>query len=54
MIILCLNLATCSLAAWAENAVKFELNSEKGRENQTKTRWEWSERHNKNECEKCE
>ena len=49
-----LNLATCYLAAWAEKAVKFELSNEKGREYQTKTRWEWSGRHNKNECGKCE
>ena len=36
------NLATCYLATWAENAVKFELSNEKGRDNQRKTRWEWS------------
>ena len=50
------NLATCQLAAWAENAVKFELSNEKENqnENQTKTKMGWSGRHNKNECGKCE
>ena len=48
------NLATCYLATWAENAVNFELSNETRRENQTKTRWEWSGRQNKNECGKCE
>ena len=32
------NMATCQLATWTENALKFELSNEKGRENQTKTR----------------
>ena len=40
-------------ARYAENAVKFELSNEIGRKNQTKTRWEWSGRHNKNGCVKC-
>ena len=34
--------------------MNFELSNEKRRENQTKTRWEWSGRHNKNECGKYE
>ena len=46
------NLATCQLAALDENAVKFELklSNENGRK-QTKTRWGWGERHNKNDME---
>ena len=51
------NLAVYQVAAWAENAVKLELrlSNKNGRENQIKTRWEWSRRHNKNdmECGKC-
>ena len=43
---------TCWLAAWAENAIKFGLSNEKGRENQTKASWEWETQ--KNECGKCE
>ena len=47
------NLATCLLAAWDENAVKFELklSNENGRRKQTKTRWGWGGRHNKNDME---
>ena len=51
------NLATCQLATWAENAVKFELkiSNKNGRGNQTKMRWEWIGIYNKNdmECGKC-
>ena len=48
-----LNLATCQLAAWTENAVKFELklSNENGRGKQTKTTWGWGGRHNKNDME---
>ena len=47
------NLGTCQLAAWDENAVKFELklNDENGRRKQLKTRWGWGGRHNKNYVE---
>ena len=48
------NLATCWLAILCENAIKFELSNEKGRENQTKTRCKWSGGHNQNKFEKCE
>ena len=47
-------MATCQLARGAENAITFELGNENGRVNQRKTRWEWSGRHNKNECGKSE
>ena len=35
------NLGTCQLAAWAKNAVKFELklSNKNGGKNQTKMRW---------------
>ena len=48
------NQAMCQLPTWTENAIKFELkpSNKNGRENQTKTRWEWSGRHNENECQK--
>ena len=48
------NLATCQLATCTENAVKLglQLNNKNGRENETKTRWEWSGRHNKNDMER--
>ena len=50
-------LATCQLDAWAENALKFDLklSIKNGRKNQTKTRWEWSRKYNKDdmECGKC-
>ena len=42
------------LTIWAENTLKFELSDEKERESQTKMKWEWSARHDKNECGKCE
>ena len=47
------NLATFQLAAWDENAVKFELklSNENGRRKQTKTRYGWGGRHNKNDME---
>ena len=48
------NLATCQLSAWTKNGVKFEFSNENQRENQTKTRWDWNGRHNKNECGKYE
>ena len=35
------------------NVVKFELRNKNERENQIKTRWEWSGSHNKNKCGKC-
>ena len=43
---------TCWLVTWVENARKFGLSNEKGRENQTKASWEWETQ--KNECGKCE
>ena len=50
-------IATCQLAIWTENVVKFELqvSGKNGKQSKTKTRGEWSERHNKNgiECGKC-
>ena len=48
-----LNLATCQLAAWNENAVKLELNlsDENGRRKQTKTRWGWDGKDNGNDME---
>ena len=47
------NLATCQLATWDENAVKFELelSNENGRRKQTKTSWGWGGRHNRNDME---
>ena len=47
------NLATCQLARWAGNTIKFELtpSNEHGRGKQTKRRWEWSGRHNKSDME---
>ena len=47
------NLAMCQLAAWDENAVKLELklSDENGRRKQTKTRWGWGGKHNRNEME---
>ena len=47
------DLATCQLAAWDENAVKLELklNDENGRRKQTKTRWGWGGKHNRNDME---
>ena len=47
------NLVTCHLAAWDENAVKFELklSNENGRRKQAKARWGWGGRHNKNDME---
>ena len=47
------NLATCQLAGWDENAVKFELmlSNENGRRKQTKTRWGGGGIHNKNDME---
>ena len=46
-------LATCQLAAWNENAVKFELelSNKNGRRKQTKTRWGWGGRHNKSDMD---
>ena len=48
------NLAKYQLAAWADNAgsLKLRLSNKSGREKQTKTTWEWSETHNKNDM-KC-
>ena len=47
------NLATCQLAARDENAVKLELklSDENGRRKQTKTRWGWGGKHNRNDME---
>ena len=47
------NLATCQLAAWDEIAVKLELklSDENGRRKQTKTRWGWGGKHNRNDME---
>ena len=47
------NLATCQLATWDENAVKFELelSNENGRRNQTKMSRGWSGRRNRNDME---
>ena len=47
------NLATCQLATWDENAVKFELelSKENRRRKQTKASWGWGGRHNRNEME---
>ena len=46
-------LATCQLAAWDENAVKFELklSNENRRRKETRSRWGWGGRHNKNDME---
>ena len=47
------NLATCQLATWDENAVKFELelSNENGRRKRTKASWGWGGRHNRNDME---
>ena len=47
------NLATCQLAAWDENAAKLELklSDENGRRKQTKTRWGWGGKRNRNYME---
>ena len=47
------NLATCQLATWNENAVKFELelSNENGRRKQSKTSWAWGGRHNRKDME---
>ena len=48
------NLATCQLATWDENAVKFdlELGNKNGRRKQTKTSRGWGGRHNRNDMER--
>ena len=47
------NLATCQLVARDEIAVKLELklSEENGRRKQTKTRWGWGGKHNRNDME---
>ena len=47
------NLATCQLAAWDENAVELELklSDENGRRKQTKKRWGWGGKYNRNDIE---
>ena len=47
------NLATCQIATWDENAVKFEpeLSNENGRRKQAKASRGWGGRHNRNDME---
>ena len=47
------NLATCQLATWDENGIKFELqlSNENGSRKQTETSQGWGGRYNRNDME---